>query len=358
MTKALQLPLAGVLDEPLDERRRRRPGLAASTAVRPIDAHLQELVDRFLDAEHAGSPHTVSAYRRHLRDFLQELAGEAPSPTTLVRYRAQLVRDGRGPASHQQAIAAVRGFFTWLGELALAQEQAPPIPLEALRRLLKAPRVKVQRPYRVLAEGDAGALLHGGPTPRDRAMVAVFLGAGLRVDELVRLEVGHFLRQGEDLSLWVRQGKGGKSRTVPILPDVAGLVVAYLEETGRTWGSSGPLFLPLPRRGGRLSRTGRLTTRAVEYRLRKLLEAAGVAGNAISPHSLRHTYAIRFLRGSGNLKALQELLGHASIETTERYLRHLELDDLRADLPALPALTEPPRTPLVAELDGWFVAPL
>jgi site-specific recombinase XerD len=302
MTKALQLPLAGVL-EPLDERRRRRPGLAASTAVRPVDAHLQELVDRFLDAAHAGSPHTVSAYRRHLRDFLQALAGEVPSPTTLVRYRAQLVRDGRGPASHQQALAAVRGFFIWLGELALAQEQAPPVPMEALRHLLKAPRAKVQRPYRILAEGDAGALLHGGPTARDRAMVAVFLGAGLRVDELVRLDLGDFLHQGEDgkdVSLWVRQGKGGKSRTVPVLPDVADLVAAYLEDTGRTWGSSGPLFLPLPRRGGRPSRTGRLTTRAIEYRLRRLLQGAGVSGNTISPHSLRHTYAIRFLRGSGN----------------------------------------------------------
>jgi len=317
------------------------PRAAADAALalrqRPAGEVLAELAARYLDAEHAGSPHTVAAYRRHLRDFLGHLAGEAPTPSALVAYRAQLVRDGRGAASHQQALAAVRGFFGWLGALALAQEQRPPIPLEALRRLLKAPGGKVERPYLVLSEAQAGTLLARAPAIRDRAMLAVFLGGGLRVAELVRLDVADVRHQEAEVTLWVRQGKGGKSRTVPVRPDVAALLAAYLAATGRTWASPGALFLPvLGHRGGRPSRTGRLTTRAVEYRIAQLLPLAGLA--RISPHSLRHTYAIRFLRAGGNLKALQELLGHASIETTERYLRHLALDDLRQALPLLPGL--------------------
>ena len=310
-------------------------GAIARTGPAALAGDLPELAARYLAA--ACSPATAATYRRHLVAFLRALAGAPVTADALIAYRATLVRDGRGAATHQQALAAVRGFLAWTADLAQALGQPHPIPSEALRRLLKAPRGRVERPYRVLTDREAAALLAHAPTPRDRAQLAVFLGAGLRVAELVGLDLADVQREGEASALWVRRGKGGTSRTVPIREDATALLAAYLAASGRTWASPGPLFLPLPRNGGRSSRSGRLTTRAVEYRIRQLAELAGVApGKAISPHALRHTYAIRCLRAGGNLKALQELLGHASIETTERYLRHLQLAELRAAVPALP----------------------
>lgn len=308
----------------------------AGLAPAQLAGDLAALVEAFLAAEH--TPQTAATYRRHLQALFRDLAGELVTPAALVAYRARLVRDGRGAATHQQALAAARGFFAWLADLARAQGRMPPIPSEALRRLLKAPRGRVERPYQVLTEREAAALLARAPTNRDRALVAVFLGAGLRVAELVGLDLVDVVqREGEAYALWVRRGKGGTSRTVPIRNDVAVLVTAYLRETGRAWSDPGPVFVALPRRGGRRSPSGRLTTRAVEYRVRQLAQLADIApGKAVSPHALRHTYAIRYLRARGNLKALQVLLGHSSIETTERYLRHLDIEELRAAVPALP----------------------
>jgi site-specific recombinase XerD len=297
---------------------------------------LPELAGHYLAAAHAGSPATVAAYRRHLQAFCSGLDDGRVTPAGLTAYRARLLADGRGRATHRQALAAVRGFLSWSADLAQALGEAPPIPPEAVKRLLRAPRGQVVRPYQVLDDREAAALLCHAPADRDRAMLAVFLGGGLRVAELVGLDVADVQRQGEAFALWVRHGKGGKSRTVPVRADVAGHLADYLTATGRTWSSPGPLFQALPPRGGRRRPGGRLTTRAVEHRLQRLLPLAGLAGRAISPHALRHTYAMRYLRAGGNLKALQVLLGHASIETTERYLRHLELEEIRKGLPELP----------------------
>jgi len=325
----------------LREEEPQPPGRLATDALQPaagpVAGALAALAGHYLAAEHAGSPATTAAYKRHLQGFLQALDDSGVTPAGLAAYRARLLADGRGAATHRQALAAVRGFLAWTADLAQALGEAPPIPPDAVKRLLRAPRGVVVRPYQVLAEREAAALLRHAPAHRDRAMLAVFLGGGLRVAELVGLDVADVQRQGEAFALWVRHGKGGKSRTVPVRADVAAHLAAYLAETGRTWASAGPVFLPFPRPGGRRRPGGRLTTRAVEHRLRKLLPLAGLAGKAVSPHALRHTYAMRYLRAGGNLKALQVLLGHASIETTERYLRHLEMEELREGLPALPA---------------------
>lgn len=298
------------------------------------ERELWELAERYLAA--ACSPPTAATYRRHLRGFLAAVSGEI-TPDALIAYRARLVRDGRGPATHQQALAAVRGFLAWAGDLAQALGKPSPFPVEAVKRLLAAPRGQVRRPYQILTEREAAALLARTPAGRDRALVAVLLGAGLRVAELVGLDVADVRRQGEVFALWVRRGKGGTSRSVPVRDDVAAHVAAYLAQSGRTWASPGPLFVALPRRGGRCSVSGRLTPRAIEYRLQVLVAAAELPpGKTISPHSLRHTYAVRYLLATGNLKGLQMLLGHASIETTERYVRHLEVEALRDGLPELP----------------------
>jgi integrase/recombinase XerD len=137
-----------------------------------------------------------------------------------------------------------------------------------------------------------------------------------------------------ELVLHVRQGKGRRDRDVPVRRDVATSVRVYLTATDRRLGGSGPLFLSHDRAG---KGDGRLSARAVGYLVARLVEQAGVDAKRVSPHSLRHTFAIRSLKSGGNVVAVQKLLGHASIQTTTRYTDHLELSELRSAIPDLPA---------------------
>src|SRR6185436_15668343 len=115
----------------------------------------------------------------------------------------------------------------------------------------------------VLSEPEIGRVLMAASTPRDKAIVAVLLGAGLRVSELVELRVGDVIEdQDGAVSLHVRSGKGRKSRTVPVQADVAGFLRAYLSATGRRLGQNGPLFRSHDRGAGKRNRP-RLTARAV-----------------------------------------------------------------------------------------------
>jgi integrase len=167
-------------------------------------------------------------------------------------------------------------------------------------------------------------------------LLAVLLGAGLRAAEVVGLDVSDLHDDPEGgLVIAVRQGKGRRDRQVPVQPEVSRLLLAYLAETSRHLGDTGPLFRAHDRGAAERERA-RLSTRAVGYLVRRSLERAGLAAKAISPHALRHTFAIRALRAGGNLIALQRLLGHASVTTTQRYLDHLALGELRAAVPPLP----------------------
>ena len=133
----------------------------------------------------------------------------------------------------------------------------------------------------------------------------------------------------------VRHGKGRRDRQVPVQPEVSQLLLTYLTDTGRRLGDPGPLFRSHDR-GSHVRERARLSTRAVGYLVGRTLEKASLAVKPISPHSLRHTYAIRALRAGGNVIAVQKLLGHASVATTQRYLDHLALSELRAAVPPLP----------------------
>lgn len=187
-----------------------------------------------------------------------------------------------------------------------------------------------------LSESDIATVLGTASTVRDQALLAVLLGAGLRGAELVGLDVTD-LHDDPDggMVIAIRRGKGRRDRQVPVQPEVSRLLLTYLAETGRRLGDPGPLFRSHDR-GSHVRDRARLSTRAVGYLVRRALEKAGLAAKAISPHSLRHTYAIRALRAGGNVIAVQKLLGHASVATTQRYLDHLGLGELRAAVPPLP----------------------
>jgi site-specific recombinase XerD len=291
------------------------------------------VVAAYLDAA-TDSPHTRRAYRRHLQAAFAWLDVAAVADLTgaqLAAYRAQLTGTGLAPASQSQALAALRAFLHWSGTMG-----AHRLPGDVIRAALKTPRGSTRKPYQVLSEPEGAALLGAVTTPRDLALLAVMLGAGLRAAEAVGLDIGDVLADQEGgAALHVRQGKGRKDRIVPIQGDVARALRAYLAATGRRLGQEGPLFRAHDRAATKLPR-GRLTTRAAGYVVERCVTAAGVDAKRISPHRLRHTFAIRSLRSRHDVIAVQKLLGHASVATTQRYLDHLDLAELRQAVPDLP----------------------
>lgn len=324
------------------------PQLAAAAGTSwpvVLDAYLATAVD---------SDHTRRAYRRHVTAALEwcgvptlaELTGSA-----LAAYRAYVTSLSVAPASQAQALAALRSFLTWSRTMG-----AHALPGDVMQVALRTPRATVLRPYHVLSDAEIARVLGAADTPRDRALLAVLLGAGLRAAEVCSLDVRDVQEDGDGGTvLLVRQGKGRKDRSVPVQPDVARLVRAYLAAAGRRLGDEGPLFRAhdraAHRRGEQRRREGdhhrrdlrdrqrddrRLSTRAVGYLVQRVTAAAGVEAKAISPHSLRHSFALRALRHGGNVVAVSKLLGHASISTTQRYVDHLAVAELRAAVPALP----------------------
>ncbi|MBJ7470640.1 MAG: tyrosine-type recombinase/integrase [Solirubrobacteraceae bacterium] len=260
------------------------------------------------------APRTRRAYRADLDDLAtwataRDLLPSAVALPDLRRYVAGLTERGLAPATIARRVAAIRALFGVLREHGLI-EASPAQRLGAPKRGDYLPRV--------LSAPDAGRLLDatGGAGPlglRDRAMFELAYGCGLRAEELVGLDVGHLDIDRETLRV---HGKGDKVRAVPVGEPALLACVAWLQR-GRpriaTEPATGPLLL---------SRTGRrLSTSDVRRRLTRWVERAEIEGGAVSPHALRHSYATHLLDGGADLRAIQDLLGHASIATTQVYTR-------------------------------------
>jgi integrase/recombinase XerD len=280
------------------------------------------------------SPESRRAYRRALQRAFTHCRVQTVAQLTgamLAAYRANITSSKLSPASQSQALAALRSFLAWAGAMG-----AHRLASDVIRTALRTPRATVRTPYQVLSEPEIADVLQATTTARDKALLAVLLGAGLRAAETVGLDVADVLSdQDGGTALFIRQGKGRKDRTVPVQPEVAHLIRTYLAATGRRLGDSGPLFRAHDRAASKRPR-GRLSTRAVGYMVRKTTQVAAIHAKRISPHSLRHTYAIRALRVEGNVVKVAKLLGHASVTTTGRYLDHLALGELRSTVPTLP----------------------
>ncbi len=234
----------------------------------------------------------------------------------LRRYAAQLAERGLAPRTLARKLAALRACFRVLVEHGLMEGN----PAE----LLASPKLP-QRLPRALKPADVAALLDRIPasTPletRDRALFELAYASGLRADELVRLDVGSVDFDAEQVRV---EGKGGKTRFVPVGEHALAAIGRYLERA-RGALDAGPgepaLFL---------SKTGRrLSTSDVRRRLRTWARHAATQG-AVHPHALRHSFATHLLEGGADLRAIQALLGHASISTTQVYTR-VESARLRA----------------------------
>jgi integrase/recombinase XerD len=271
----------------------------------------------WLAAERGRSPNTLSAYRRDLRSYAAWLIerGRAVTDVTeadVIAYIEALRARGLAPASVARSIVPVRGLHRFLA----AEGRVPTDPSAHVER----PRVPRGLP-KALNEEQIGRLLAApvgdGPIARrDRAMLEMLYGTGVRVSELVGLSLADV---DLDASLLRAFGKGSKERIVPIGGHATRALVAWLGEGGRPelapaqWrrrGDAEAVFLGA--RGGRLTRQGAWDV------LRRHGERVGLAG-LISPHVLRHSCATHMLDHGADIRIVQELLGHASITTTQLY---------------------------------------
>lgn len=260
------------------------------------------------------SPHTLSAYRRDLQQ-LQTLLAEQdcyglPQRLQLVAALKKLSARQTGPRSLARKISVWRSFFRHL----LAQGLINSDPTLKL----KAPKAGARLPKALPAEG-LNTLLDGNTNDsalglRDMALFELLYGSGLRVSEAAALDMADVLLDAG----WVQvTGKGGKIRQVPLGRRSIAALRRYLPHRVAAAGETA-LFT---------ARTGRrLTTRQMQNRLRQWALTQG-SNRHLSPHMLRHSYASHLLQSAGNIRAVQELLGHSSLSTTQQYTQ-LDFDHL------------------------------
>ena len=282
-----------------------------------LAAHLEDW-QAWLAKERRASGHTVAAYRRDLTDFLlflSEHRGESLSLAALGQLRASdfrawlAARAARGLAnsSTARALSVVRNLFRWLSRRdlvdapTLAAIRTPKVP-RALPRALAPEEAKES--LETLAELDERPWV----TKRDAAVCLLLYGCGLRVGEALSLRRREAPSPGQDTLLIT--GKGKKQRLVPLLPLVTAAVADYLAHCPHRLPADGPLFVGI--------RGGALGARQVQQRLAQLRAELGLP-DSLTPHALRHSFATHLLAGGGDLRAIQELLGHASLTTTQRY---------------------------------------
>jgi integrase/recombinase XerC len=292
--------------------------------VTPAAARLGYLA--WLAGERRAAPNTRAAYGRDLADFLgflgPHLGGEpadiaalaALRPADLRAFLAARAAAGAGVATRARQLAAIRGFLRWL---ARHHDPACAAPLAGLRGpRLKPPLPRALTPAQAKAAAQEVGSVHdparaeqpAEQAARDVALFTLLYGAGLRIAEALALDIRDAPLPGSETALRVT-GKGGKVRLVPVLPAVREAIAAYLRlRPGAP--ADAPLF--------RGARGARLDPAVAQRTLRTYRRLAGLPEHA-TPHALRHSFATHLLGGGADLRAIQELLGHASLSTTQRY---------------------------------------
>ncbi|MDA0228892.1 MAG: tyrosine recombinase XerC [Proteobacteria bacterium] len=276
---------------------------------------------RWLADERRSSNHTVSAYLRDLSAFFAFLMVHLGGPVSFAgleglraadfrSYLARRAAENRAKTSTARAVSVLRGFFRHLEREQLASNGAV--------ASLRSPRLPHAVP-RPLTTGQASAVVAAAEdgaasanntqswiAKRDAAVLLLLYGCGLRIGEALGLD-------GRDVTgadvLLVR-GKGDKERGVPVLPVVNKAIADYRAACPLALEAGGPLFVG--------ARGGRLGARVIQSGMARLRGALGLPPSA-TPHALRHSFATHLLADGGDLRSIQELLGHASLTTTQRY---------------------------------------
>jgi integrase/recombinase XerC len=297
----------------------RVPASAGTSGSKTVIAEIENWLTH-LGAERRYSPKTLEAYRRDVEqflDFLTEHLGGRPSlkdltaltPADVRAFLARRRAEGIGSRSLMRTLAGLRGFARYLERngkgrvAALSAVRAPkigktlprPLPVTAARRIADS---------ELHADENAAPWIHA----RDAAVLALLYGSGLRISEalgLTRAEVGSGARDAITVT-----GKGRKQRMVPVLPQVQTLIAEYVALCPYDLPADGPLFVG--------AKGGPLSPRIVQLAMARLRGALGLPETA-TPHALRHSFATHLLARGGDLRAIQELLGHASLATTQIY---------------------------------------
>ena len=293
--------------------------VVAPVALLPCEPDLAsqlQLWQEWLVQEKRLSRHTVTAYQSDVFAFLRFYAGYRGEGISIAilgnaalgdfrAWLAALAETGHTAASRGRALSSLRNFYRWLDRRGVVHNAV----IATVRRP-KLPR-RLPRP---LAEADMASLLElAAETPdlpwvgaRDRALFTLLYGGGLRISEALGL-TGGALAQGDILRI---TGKGGKERLVPLLPEVRSVLEAYLRQRPYPLLAEGPIFIGI--------KGERLNPAVAQRQLRTLRRQLQLPDSA-TPHALRHSFATHLLASGGELRAIQELLGHASLSTTQLY---------------------------------------
>ncbi len=288
----------------------------------PLTADVQVEIVRWLDylgAERRMSGKTLEAYRRDVGQFLTFLTGHLGGPPSLRQlakltpadiraFMAARRSSGLGNRSLMRSLAGVRSFARYLerngkGKVgALTAVRSPKLP-KSLPKPLAASAAKQMTD----ADLRAGEERESWVLARDAAVLGLLYGCGLRISEALGLKRREIDGKRDVITV---TGKGNKTRMVPLLPQVGNLVAVYVAICPYDLPAEGPLF--------RGAKGGPLSPRIIQLAMARLRGALGLPDSA-TPHALRHSFATHLLARGGDLRAIQELLGHASLSTTQVY---------------------------------------
>jgi integrase/recombinase XerC len=306
------------------------PALSSPAAASPVGSKIAPLVEAYLhvlNAERGASAHTLRAYRRELHDFAAWLHGHHRRLTVIriehthIRsYLGTLYDRGLSKASAARALASIRSWFKWLARAHHIEQNAA--SLVSTPRLPKhLPRVpsieQLNRAVDTVLD-DASSW-----PARDKAIMEMLYGCGIRNAELTTLDLDDIHWANEAILV---RGKGQKQRYVPLGDTAAEALRAYIaERSARLAADDGKkplntpaLFLNLRLRGLEKGGQARLTTRSVGRIVKRIAVLRGLSSD-VHPHTLRHAFGTHLLEEGADLRAIQELLGHERLSTTQRY---------------------------------------
>jgi integrase/recombinase XerC len=295
--------------------------VAKKPATIPIAADLEAAMADWLTwlrRERRASPHTANSYLFDLQSLIafasQHKGGQVNlrmlgdlSLSDFRAWLAQLAGRGQSAASRARAVGGVRSLLRFLDQKGILHNQAI--------ELLQLPKTRQSLP-RPVSEDEAQAITTSAEALppehwiglRDHALFILLYGAGLRISEALQLD-GRHLAQGDRLTV---TGKGNKQRAVPLLPVIAQAIKTYLAAVPFVLQDHDPVFVGV--------RGERLHAGVAQRALRQVREMHGLPDN-VTPHALRHSFATHLLQNGADLRTLQELLGHASLSTTQMYTK-------------------------------------
>ena len=280
----------------------------------------------WLETERRASRHTMDAYQRDMRAFVEFLSDHVGATLTRDHFESLSLRDmrawlshenedGKSPASIARALSVVRSYFRWTARQGYMENDAvlsirnPKQPTVVPKALTISEVTDLFKAFDSLADDKTRRPGDRWIDLRDRAILMLLYGCGLRISEALELNTEDVTRAQETGALTIL-GKGNKARQVPFLNTVADAIRQYREACPFAEDPSMQLF--------RGARGGRLSPRMIQKRLQELRVRLNLP-EGTTPHALRHSYATHLLGNGADLRAIQELLGHSALSTTQRY---------------------------------------